>query len=362
MRSLRARGSARDEKTSPMPRIQPAELLAFTREVIAALGTPPEAAAEVADHLVGANLAGHDSHGVIRLPQYAEHVRAGKVQPGERPAVVCEASSTALVDGHWTWGQVTAGLVTRLAVAKARARGTAVVAARACYHIGRAGVYALQAAKEGCIALLYANAHGVARVAPWGGTDAKLATNPIAAAVPTRTSPILVDITTSVVAEGKVRLARNSGKPIPEGWVLDRDGRPSTQPADLYEGGTLLPLGGREGHKGYGLSVICDLLGGMLTGAGAGFLTTTVGNGIYLHVTDPEAFDTSSAFLDRVDEYVHYLKSSARKPGVDEILLPGEPELRGEARRRAEGLEIDATTWKQVSDLARSLGLHPPAL
>ena len=172
---------------------------------------------------------------------------------------------------------------------------------------------------------------------------------------------MLLDITTSVVAEGKVRLARNAGKPVPEGWILDREGRPTTDPAALYEGGTLLPLGGREGHKGYGLSVLCDLLGGVLTGAGSGLLVKDVGNGLFIQVVDPAAFGDREEFLDRVERFLAYLKSSARKPGVDEILLPGEPEQRMEARRRCEGIDVDEKTWKEVVSVARGLGLEPPA-
>jgi uncharacterized oxidoreductase len=343
-----------------MPRFTPQRLLDFSARVLAALGSSGEGAGVVAEHLVSSNLAGHDSHGVLRLLQYAQHVREGKIQPSASPRVVRETESTAVLDGSLAWGQVVAKRAVDLAAEKARDHGVAAVAVRNCYHVGRVGVYPLLAARAGFIAQVFCNGHGIARVAPWGGTDARLATNPVALAVPTRGEPVLVDITTSVVAEGKVRVAHLAGKPVPEGWILDRDGKPTTDPADLYDGGTILPFGGREGHKGYGLSVMVDLLGGILGGAGAGVLTKAIGNGLLITVVDPVAFDDREAFLDRVEEFLAYLRSSRTKPGVDGILLPGEPELRTEARRRREGIEIDAGTLAKLADLARGLGIEPP--
>lgn len=342
-------------------RIAPDRLIDFLQRIFTALGTPAEGAMEVAEHLTGANLAGHDSHGAIRVKQYVDHAASGRVRPAARPIVVRERPATALVDGNHAWGQVTAGHAVDLAIAKARAQGAAAVCVRNCYHVGRVGVYPLRAALEGLVCVIFANGHGVARVAPWGGTQARLATNPIAAAAPSRGHPILLDITTSVVAEGKVRLAKNEGRAIPEGWVLDRDGRPATDPSALYDGGTLLPLGGREGHKGYGLSVFCDLLGGVLTGAGAGVMTESVGNGLFIQVADPRAFGDIDEFLARTEAFTAYLKSSAAKAGVDEILLPGEPEMLAAARRRREGLVIDDATWAEVAAAARRLGVETPA-
>jgi len=197
-------------------------------------------------------------------------------------------------------------------------------------------------------------------VAPWGGTEPRLATNPVAVAIPTRAEPLLVDITTSVVAEGKVRVSRNANREIPDGWVLDSEGRPTTNPADLYEGGSLLPLGGREGHKGYGLSIIVDLLGGALSGAGCGTMTEKVGNGLFIQLTDPECFCAREEFLDHVERFTEYLKSSPLKEGVEEILLPGEPEQRTAALRREQGLEIDDGTWSQLLELAKGLGVEAP--
>lgn len=342
-----------------MPVFVTEELTWFATRLVSAMGAGPEAARAVAEHLVGANLAGHDSHGMIRVPQYHEHAKRGILAASAAPRVERESPTTAQIDGNWTWGQVTAGMALELAADKARRQGVAVVTARRCYHVGRVGVYPLLAARRGLVAKIWCNGHGAARVAPWGGVEPRLATNPIAIALPTRAEPILVDVTTSVVAEGKVRLLRNQGKPAPEGWILDREGNPTTNPADLYAGGTLLPLGGAVGHKGFGLGLVVDVLGGVLSGAGCGLMTgAEVGNGLWIEVADPEAFVSREEYLARLDAYLEYLRSSRRRPGVDELLLPGEPESRTEARRRAVGVEIDEATWKQVEEVAGELGVR----
>ena len=345
-----------------MTLFQPDTLRTVARDIIAALGTSEDDALVVADHLVGAHLAGHDSHGIIRLPQYRNHVEEGKVVPAAQVETGRESSTTALLDGHYAWGQVIAKRAIDLAIEKATAHDIAAISVRDCYHIGRVGVYPAMGAEAGFITQMHCNGHGVCRVAPWGGTEQRLATNPIAVAIPTRSAPIVVDITTSVVAEGKVRVAKNAGKSIPEGWVLDSNGQPTTNPGDLYEGGTLLPLGGREGHKGYGLSILVDILGGALSGAGCGTLTTKVGNGLFVQLTNPESFCDREDFYDRVDEFVTYLKSSPCREGVTEILLPGEPEQRVTEARSTSGIEIDDTTWSQVSGLAQELGVELPAV
>ena len=233
------------------------------------------------------------------------------------------------------------------------------VAVRRCYHVGRVGTYPLRAAREGLIAQVWCNGRGVARVAPWGGREAKLSTNPVAIAIPAPESPILVDITTSVVAEGKVRLARNKGESVPPGWILDRDGEPTQDPARLYEGGTILPVGGAVGHKGYGLSMIVDLLGGGLSGSGCGFMPgTRPGNGLFIQLVNPALFLPPDEFLQMVGEYTRYLKDSSTAPGVPAILLPGDPELSTEAERRRQGIPIDDGTWQQVTQVAVELGVQ----
>ena len=259
------------------------------------------------------------------------------------------------------FGQVAGLAATELAIAKARAHGAAVVGVRRANHIGRAGVYALKMAGAGLVGQVFCSGRGAGIVAPWGGTTPLLSTNPIAVAVPTAGDPIVLDCTTSVTAEGKVRVARFAGKELPPGQILDRDGQPSTRPADLYDGGSMLPLGGHMGHKGYGMSVIVDLVGAMLAGGAAGGTrgSTAFSNNFTLWAADPDALGGRAAMEELQQEYFALLKASARKPGVDEILLPGEPEQRTAAARRRDGLPLDQGTVSQLDELAARLEVPP---
>lgn len=344
-----------------MPTLSFNTLYEATRKAVLALGSPPDEAAVVADALARANLAGHDSHGVIRLEQYAKMVETGDLVPGGATTVVREAPCTALLDGGWNFGQVVARRALDLAIRKAREYGTGTVSVRNSNHLGRLGEYTLLAAREGMLCIGAVNNHGRGNlVAPFGGSAGRLATNPISFACPGPERPILVDITTSVVAEGKVRIKRNAGQPVPEGWLLDNQGNPSTDPADLYTDprGAILPFGGSVGHKGYALSVMVDILSGALSGAGCSFSSTCrLGNAMFFTVVDIEKFVTREEFIEQVAVLERHVKSSPLAPGFQEILMPGEPELREEERRLREGVVIDAETWRQFVECARGLGV-----
>ena len=335
-------------------------LHAFSISVLTAAGAPHGHAVTVADHLIDANLAGHDSHGAHRLMQYTDAIDQGGIDPKASPRTVRETTTTAVLDATGVFGQVAGLAATDLAVAKATAHGTAVVGVRGANHVGRAGVYALKMAEAGLAGQVFCSGRGAGIVAPWGGTTPLLSTNPIAVAVPTAGEPILVDITTSVTAEGKVRVARYAGKELAPGQILDRDGKPSTTPDDLYNGGSMLPLGGLMGHKGYGLSVVVDLLGALLAGGSAGGKRGSgFSNNFTLWAADPDALGGREAMEDLQREYFAMLKSSNRQPGVEEILLPGEPEQRTAATRRRDGLPLDAGTVSGLDELATRLGLPP---
>ena len=341
-----------------MPRITSKRLRAFASAVIEATGTPADAASVVADHLVESNLTGHDSHGALRLPQYHEHAALGHVRPAARPELRRETAVTALVDGGHGWGPPVAGFATDLAVAKAQRSGLAAVTVRGCYHVGRVGVYPARAAHAGLIGIAWCNVHGGVRVAPWGGGDCRLGTNPIAVAVPTDGAPIVADLATSAVAEGKVRKAMLDGLPIPHGWVFDADGQSTADPHVLYGDGTLASLGGAQGHKGYSLAVAADLLGGVLAASGCGAMVDGYGNGLLLLVLDPAAFGDPQDFRRRVAEYVAYIKSSRTLEGVEAILLPGEIEARTRAERLRTGLWIDDGVWGRLVALADELDIE----
>ena len=335
-------------------------LHAFSIAVLTAAGAPEGHAVAVADHLVDANLAGHDSHGVHRLMQYTDAIAQGGIDPQASPRTVRDGTTTAVLDATGVFGQVAGLAATELAIAKASAHGTAVVGVRGANHVGRAGVYALKTAEAGLVGQVFCSGRGAGMVAPWGGTTPLLSTNPIAVAVPTAGEPILVDITTSVTAEGKVRVARYAGKELAPGQILDRDGNPSTRPDDLYEGGSMLPLGGLMGHKGYGLSVVVDLLGALLSGGSAGGKRGSgFSNNFTLWAADPDALGGRETMEELQQEYFALLKSSERQPGVDEILLPGEPEQRTAAARRRDGLPLDPGTVSGLDELAARLGMAP---
>lgn len=347
-----------------MPTFSVESLQEFGARLLEAMGAPPEEAAIVAGALARANLAGHDSHGVIRLEQYCRLIREGAIVPGAPTEVVAETPGTVVIDGHWGFGQVVARRATELAIAKAREGGVGVAGVRCSNHLGRLGDYPEMAAQRGMVALAAVNNHGGgAWVTPWGGREGRLSTNPIAIAAPGPDKPIVLDITTSVVAEGKIRVKRNKGEPMPPGWALDARGEPTTDPRDLYgpPRGAILPFGGEAGHKGFGLSMMVEILAGALTGAGCSRPNAPrTGNALFLTVIDVAAMTPLSEFQERVRELVEWVKSAALAPGFHEILIPGEPEARAEVRRRRDGIPVDEETWRQLVEIARGLNVTVP--
>jgi hydroxycarboxylate dehydrogenase B len=345
-----------------MPTLTYESVRDVTARVMAALGCPDDEAMIVAEALARANLAGHDSHGLIRVEQYAKLVRTGDIVPGAPTTVVREAACTALLDGGWNFGPVVARRALEVAIRKAREYGTGTVSVRNSNHLGRLGEYALMAAAEGMLCIGAVNNHGRGNlVAPFGGSDGRLSTNPITFACPGPERPILVDITTSVVAEGKVRLVKNAGKRVPEGWIIDNQGHPSTDPDDLYTDprGAILPFGGAVGHKGFALGVMVDILSGALSGAGCSYSSTCrLGNAMFFSVTDIEKFVPLDEFLEQVGVLDRHVKASPPAPGFQEVLMPGEPELRQEELRRREGIRIDEETWRQFVECAGGLGVE----
>lgn len=345
-----------------MPTLSYEEIYQATLRVTQALGCPPGEAEVVAEALSKANLAGHDSHGLIRVEQYTRMVQSGDIVPGAPTTVAREAPCTALLDGGWNFGPVIARRAVELAIKKAREYGTGTVSVKNSNHLGRLGEYTLLAAEAGMLCIGTVNNHGRGNlVAPFGGSDGRLATNPISFACPGPDRPVLVDITTSVVAEGKVRLVKNAGKQVPEGWIIDNQGNPTTDPNDLYTDprGAILPFGGAVAHKGYALSVMVDILSGALSGAGCSFSgTSRLGNAMFFTVVDIEKFVTREEFIEQVSILEQYIKGSPLAPGFKEIVLPGEPEFRQEERRRREGIVVDQATWEQFVAIAAELGVQ----
>jgi uncharacterized oxidoreductase len=312
----------------------------------------------VAKSLVLSNLSGHDSHGVLRIPSYVATVDDGTVEPGARPSILTETETTAVVDGNWAFGPATAHYATQLAIEKARAAHVAVISAIRCAHIGRLGEYTELAAREGMVALLVNSGFDGGLVAPYGGSERILTTNPISFALPAGDdSPVVADFATSAVAEGKLRVARATGTPVAPGAILDRDGNPSTDARDFYDGGVMLPFGG---HKGYVLSVIIELLGQHLAGAekhqkpGLHF-------GLAMMVFDVSVFRPLEEFQAVIDGRLDQIRTSRPATGFEKVMAPGDPERRARVERTEKGILLPEDTVQKLRDTAQRFGVPMPA-
>ena len=340
------------------------KLQQFTEDVFLACRTPRAEAAIVAEHLVTANLMGYDTHGVIRVPQYLEHVRQGVIVPGAPIHIQQETATTAVVECGWNFGQVGGRRAMELAVEKARQQHVATVVVRHANHAGRLGSYTQQAAEQGMLAIAVCNSpiHGHF-VLPWGGTEGRLATNPISFAFPGNPhGPILADFSTAESSEGAIRLHLNLGKPVPSGWIVDSGGTPTSDPAAFYgpPKGAILPFGGSKGYRGFALAILVEVLGGILGGSST--LMKQPGNGLGFIVLDIGAFLDPEHFNTLVGEMRDYIKSSPPAPGHDEVFLPGEPDYRNMERRRRDGISIDGNTWEQIVAAASAVGVGSPEL
>jgi LDH2 family malate/lactate/ureidoglycolate dehydrogenase len=336
-------------------RFQAAELRRFSQSILEAAGTPEDLASIVAVSLVDANLAGHDSHGVIRLTSYVANVRGGQVQPAARGDVAALGGACARVDGAWGWGQPAAHLATDTAAGLARANGVGLVTIGRCNHIGRLGEYIEKLSRVGLMSLMTCNARPA--VAPYGGYTRMLGTNPIAWGAPQELGrpPLVVDFATAAIAEGKLKVAHAAGAGVPWGAVVDKNGRPSEETAAFYDGGALTTFGG---HKGFGLSVMAELMGGVLSGSGVSSVPGyDNGNGTTVLAIDVGRFVPAADFKKQVEAFSDRLHEAPRAPGFDEILTPGEPEWRARERRTAEGIAVPEATLGAINELARELGV-----
>ncbi|WP_188188124.1 Ldh family oxidoreductase [Nonomuraea sp. SYSU D8015] len=334
------------------PRLVAADPLRdLARDLLVAAGVPADLAATVSASLVEADLAGHGSHGVRRLLPYLERIEAGVIVPGARPEVVSRRGATAVVSGRRGFGQAAARLAAEEAARLAGEHGAGVVAIRECNHVGRLGEYAGSLAAQGLIAQVVGNADPT--VAPYGGHRRMLGTNPLAWAVPRAGgAAVVMDWATAAMAEGKLGLLRVAGSPAPEGVLVDPAGRPSTDPDDFYRGGALLPFGG---HKGYGLSVLIELVGGLLTGTGTACSPEYDGTfGTVISAVDIAGFVPLESYVAQVESFCEALRASG--PGV---VVPGEPEAEARRARLEEGIPVPAPVWAELAALAARLGVPP---
>ena len=339
--------------------IAPDRLLDFAAAAYVRAGMAEPDARLAADTLVQADLWGHQSHGVLRLPWYVARLRAGVCDPVAQPELVVDAGAIAVMDGHDAMGQVLTARAMEDAIRRAKAHGIGAVALRRSNHFGTAMYFTLMAARAGCVGFLSTNASPA--MAPWGGRRKTVGTNPWSWAAPAGTlAPMVLDIANTGVARGKIYLARQKGQPIPEGWAITAEGAPTTDPAEAIDG-IILPM---AGHKGYAIAVMMDMLSGVLTGSAFGtgvhgpYQTEhRSGAGQLMIVLDIAAIQPLAEFGARMERYISELKSVPLAQGFDEVVYPGELEARNDARHRANGLVLPPDTLADLRKLAHELGL-----
>lgn len=342
-------------------------LQALSERLLVAAGAGADEARLVAAELIETSLLGLDSHGLIRVPQYARQIGEGVIRPKVEPETIKQTGNTLIVDGHNGFGIITARYMTQQVTALAKHGNLAAAASQRTHHVGRLGSYVQQLAREGLFGFAVANSSRQGHyVTPWGATRGRLGTNPLAYGCPTGDEPIVLDMSTSAIAEGAIRAAKQRGDGVPEGFVLDPEGRPTTDPNDFYrdDWGAIRPFGGPQGYKGFGLSLLVELLGSTL----AGVAVTPEGetdpyiNGFFILAIDPEAFCGRARFVELVDELVDYIRSSPPEAEGVGVVLPGERDWATRKRRAAAGIPVAAGTWREIVDAAAAVGVSEAEL
>ena len=346
--------------------IEHGKLKSFAARLVAAGGSRPEEVAIVADHLVEANLRGHDSHGVGMLVAYVRDFEAGTLRPNQTPTIVSDTGTISVWDAEAGYGQVIARQAVEWAIETARVHGVAVNGLRNAHHIGRVGTYGEIAARAGMVALHFVNvASGPPPVAPFRGREGRCLTNPVCLAIPgtTANEPILLDFATSRVAMGKVRVAHNAGKAMLDGALLDHDGKPTTNPSVMYEDkrGVVLPFGE---HKGSGLALVCEILAGAIVGSATVKTATPpergIINGMLSIVIDPSRLNNHDSMMAEIDDMIAWVRSAAPADPSLPVLIAGDPERIARAERMANGIEVDETTWGQLVEIATRYQIAVP--
>lgn len=338
--------------------IQAEPLRNLTSHIFVAAGCDDGEANCIARHLVDANLCGHDSHGVIRIMQYIDYLQNNLVRAGQKLDIVFESSTAIVGDGNLGFGQVIGEQAMDMVARKAKKFGMALSAIRNSSHAGRLGDWAEQLGREGLISLHFLNTTGKGMMAvPFGGSDRRLSLCAVAACVPVQgRPPLLLDFTTTVMAEGKLRVALNAGKSVPNGTIVNKQGEPTIDPKDFYDGGALLPI---AAHKGHGLNMIADILAGALSGGGCTRPNEDLlQNTMTCIAIDPAPMVDSGKYFAEIKRYCDWVTGSPPVEPGTVVLAPGEMEHRTRTYRSESGIPIDDTTWKQISSLAESLDVN----
>jgi len=346
-------------------------LAEFIADVFRAAGCSADESRRIAENLVDANLTGHDSHGVIRTPRYVKWLQGGKLVADQTVTVVADTGPMLILDGNYGFGQTVGPEAVARGIERAGSLGVAVVALRHAGHLGRIGAWAEVAAAEGLVSIHFVNVHGSLLVAPYGGVERRIGTNPVTIGVPRPDAPpVILDFATSEVAEGKILVAAKGGKPLPEGCLIGPEGEFGNDPLMLYGDsdpavtperragpGAIRAFGA---HKGSGLALMCELLAGALTRSGAtGPDRDRVFNGMLSVYLAAEAFDTDGGFGDEVRAYLEFFRS-ARPAGGGEVLTPGEPERRARLARLRDGVPLADEAWASLCAVATELGVAVP--
>ncbi len=341
-----------------MPNFSHQQLKEISSAILRAAGARQKDAELVATMLIEANLCGVDSHGVVRIPEYVDRIfgkpgyAAGSpLHPRANITIERQTTNSALINGNWTFGQIIGSKAMKLAIRKAKKAGVASVAIYNCAHLGRMADYSMMAVPHKMIGIVFCKSFPV--MAPLGGRTPMLGNNPVSFAVPTgNQEPVVLDIAMSVAARGKILVKKARGEQLPEGWIVDNQGLPSRDPDAFFAGGALTAFGG---HKGYGLSVIMELLAGALSGAGCGH-DYPGHNSALMTAININSFVPIRKFLILVDKFIADLKKSPKATGSSEITIPGEPEFRQKEKRLKEGIFIEDNTWTAIRKAAEDLG------
>lgn len=333
--------------------------------ILTAAGSSPEEATQVADNLVLANLSGHDSHGVGMVPRYVDAVAEGGLKPNASVKTNLDIGTLLALDGQGGYGQIVGVQAMELGIARARQHGSCILSLAHAHHLGRIGHFAEMATAQGLVAMHFVNVLSRPVVAPWGGGDGRFGTNPCCIGVPLAgADPFILDFATSRVAQGKMRVAHNKGERIPPGYLIDEQGKPTDdpgvvvvpQPNGLF--GALMTFGE---HKGYGMAIACELLGGALTGGGTWHrqadTARSVFNGMLTVLIDPEKLGTQAGFAQEANAFVEWLRQSPAGEGFDHVQIAGEPERTARKARETEGIWLDDATWGEIVAAGAKVGV-----
>lgn len=341
------------------------QLTDFARRLLVAAGVSDDESQQIAASLVESNLCGHESHGVVRIPDYVEQMRQLELVPGVELRVLRTTPAMIVADAGFGFGQIQCARIIDQLIEKARVVGIACGTMINCGHVGRLGEWVERIAKQGLAGMMTVNDNGVMTcVAPPGGIEPRISTNPLAIGIPTGAEPLVLDISTSVVANGKIRVAQLAGRQVPPGWLQDADGNPTTDPNTRFANppGSILPIGGEQGYKGFGLGLMLDVLSAGLAGGSCppAPLDAPLTNNVLFVVWDPDQFAGRGHFEAEGTRLINAVRGTTLKPGADEIRLPGDRSRTLSEERRANGVPLDDGTWRSLTELAAKLNVEIP--